>query len=278
MNKEHDYSCRTFRYEDEEGVKQLIKNAFEGFLDGDFWDWKYKLNPNFNPSSVMVAEKNGVIIGCNHWLLKAFRLSPSLETKAMLGADIVVHPEYRGKGVGTSLLRSLRSSEVMRNEQPSIAYIFANPSLTKHFHTPAGGYIPAPDRTVLYFKILNWKKLEDSIHVFNEQIAAGKFKERLSKFELKVLFKISNTPQLCFRMTEKGITVEEKEKNCENADVTIVGDLAMLQKVRTAKKRRWSMFSSLLTGKLKIKVRPIKLFTLYRNMWLFEEILSRKIT
>jgi N-acetylglutamate synthase-like GNAT family acetyltransferase len=278
VNKEHDYSCRTFRYEDEEGVKQLVKNAFGGFLEGDFWDWKYKLNPNFNPSLVMVAEKNGVIIGCTHWLLKTFRLSPSLETKAMLGADIAVHPEYRGKGVGKSLLRSLRSSEVMRNEQPSIAYAFANPSLTKHFHTPAVGYIPAPDRTVLYFKILNWKKLEDSIRVLNEQIAAGEFKERLSKFELKVLFKISNTPQLCFRMTEKGITVEEKERNCKNADVTIVGDLAMLQKVRTAKKRRWSMFSSLLTRKLKIKVRPIKLFTLYRNMWLFEEILSRKIT
>lgn len=275
MSEEHDYSCRTFRDEDEKEVKQLIKNAFGSFLDGEFWYWKYKLNPNFDPSLVMVAEKDGIIIGCNHWLLKNFRLSPSLETKAILGADVAVHPDYRGKGVGKSLLHSLRSSEAMRNEQPSITYIFADPPLVKHFHAPAGGYIPAPDTTVLYFKILNWRKLEESIRVLNEQIAAGKFKERLSKFELKIRLKISDTPQLCLHMTEKGITVE---KNCENLDVTIVSDLASFQKLRTAKKRGRNMLTAILTRKLKVKARPGKLFTLYRNLWLFEEILSRKIT
>jgi hypothetical protein len=223
----------------------------------------------------MVAEKDGMIIGCNHWLLKNFKLSPSLETKAILSADVAVRPEYRGKGVGTSLLRSLRSSEAMKNEQPPITYMFADPSLVKHFHAPAGGYIPAPDTTVLYFKILNWKKLEDSIHVLNEQIAAGKFKERLSKFELKVLFKISDTPQLYLHMTEKGIMVEE---NCKNLDVTIVSDLVTFQKLRTAKKRQRNIFTAIIKRKLKVKVRPGKLFTLYRNMWLFEEVLSRKIT
>jgi predicted N-acetyltransferase YhbS len=275
MSEKHDYSCRVFRCEDEEEVRQLTKNVFNIFLDGEFWIWKYKLNPSFNPSLVMVAERDGVIIGCNHWLLRNFKLSPTLETKAVLGADIAVHPEYRGRGVGTSLLRSLRSSEVLRNEKPSIVYIFANPSMAKHFHIPAGGYVPAPDRTVVYFKILNWKKFADNANKLNEQIAAGKFKDRLSKFELKVLFEISNVPPLYFCMSEKGVTVGEKE---QNAEITITGDLATFQKIRTEKKRKWSMFKALFTMKLRVKGKPKKLVTFYKNFWMLQEILSRKIT
>jgi predicted N-acetyltransferase YhbS len=275
MSEKHDYSCRVFRCEDEEEVRQLTKNVFNIFLDGEFWIWKYKLNPSFNPSLVMVAERDGVIIGCNHWLLRNFKLSPTLETKAVLGADIAVRPEYRGKGVGTSLLRSLRSSEVLRNEKPSIVYIFANPSLAKHFHTPAGGYVPAPDRTVVYFKILNWKKFAENANKLNEQIAEGKFKDRLSKFELKVLFEISDVPPLYFCMSEKGVTVGEKE---QNAEITITGDLATFQKVRAEKKRKWSMFKALFTMKLRVKGKPKKLVTFYKNFWMLQEILSRKIT
>ena len=277
MNEQSDYSCRAFKPEDEEQVKSLVKNVFSGFLNGEFWVWKYKLNPDFNPSLVMVAEKNGAIIGCNHWLVKDFKLSPAVETRAVLGADVAVHPEYRGKGVGTSLLRSLRSSEALKNESPSLAYIFANPSIAKHFHIPAGGYVRSPDKTVSYSKILNWKKFGECASLLNEQIAAGEFKVKDSKFDLSVLFKISNTPELCFRMSEKGIIVLENRENCE-ADIIVAGNLITLQKVRTAKKRERAMFKALVTMKLRTKGTPKNLITFYRNRWLMQEILNRKIT
>jgi GNAT superfamily N-acetyltransferase len=277
MSETHDYIVRAFRQEDEEQVKLLVKNAFSDFLDGDFWVWKYKLNPEFNPSLIMVAEKKGAIIGCNHWLLKNFKLSPTLETKAILGADVAVLPEHRSKGVGTSLLRSLRSSEFVKSERPSVTYMFANPSLAKHFHVPAGGYVPAPDKTVSYFKILNWKKFAESASLLNAQIASGKFKSRLSKFELSVLFKISDTPPLNFSMSEKGIVVAGKEKNSK-VDITVTGSLSTFQKVRTAKKRQRAIFKALLTMKLRIRGKPKQLITFYRNMWLIQEILNRKIT
>ncbi len=275
MSEKREYRCRPFRSEDEEEVSQLVKNTFRGFLEGRFWNWKYKLNPGFNPSLAMVAEENGAIIGCNHWLLKNFKLSSSLETKAILGADVAVNPKYRGKGVGTLLLHSLRSSEIMRKEQPSIAYSFVNPSLAKHFHTPAAGYIPAPDRTILYFKILNWKKFAESANMLNEQIAAGKFKNRLFKFELRVLLKISGAPPLHFCMSGNGVKVDEE---AQNADVTIAGDLATFQKIRAAKKRKWHLFKALATMKLRIRGTPKKMLTFYKNFWILQEILSRKIT
>src|SRR3989304_2637269 len=134
-------------------VKKLVKNAFNDFLEGAYWDWKYKLNPLFDQSLVMVAEEQGSIIGCNHWLLKDFKLSPSLETKAALCGDLVVHPDHRNKGVGKALLYSLRVSGVEHREKPSISFMFANPSLAKSFHEPAGGYIPGINETVYYHKI-----------------------------------------------------------------------------------------------------------------------------
>jgi len=276
MSEKREYCCRAFRDEDEEEVSQLVENVFVGFLEGRFWKWKYKLNPSFNPSLVMVAEKNGAIIGCNHWLLKKLKLAPSFEAKVILGADVAVDPEYRGKGIGTSLLRSLRSSEIMTKEQPSIAYSFVNPSLAKRFHIPAAGYIPAPDRTVLYFKILNWKKFAENANMLNKQIAAGKFKDRLSKFEVKVLFKIAGAPPLHFCMSEKGVTVSDGEE--QNTDLTITGDLVTLQKIRAEKKRKWNLFKALFTMKLRIIGKPRKLLTFYRNFWILQEILSRKVT
>jgi predicted N-acetyltransferase YhbS len=276
MNEKHKYRCRVFRYEDEEEVSRLVENVFEGFLEGRFWNWKYKLNPSFNPSLVMVAEENGTIIGCNHWLLKDFKLSSSFETKAILGADIAVVPEYRGNGVGKSLLRALRSSEIIKEYHPSIIYSFVNPSLAKRFHTPAVGYIPAPDRTALYFKILNWKKFAENARLLNEQIAAGKFKDRLSKFELRVLFKISGVSPLRLCMSEKGVTIgDEKE---QNTDITITGDLAAFQKIRAEKKRKWNLVKALFTMQLRIRGKPRKLLTFYRNFWILQKILNRKIT
>ena len=278
MSEKQGYSCRSLRCEDEEKVRLLIKNCFDDFLEGEFWNWKYKLNPDFNSNLVAVAESNGEIIGCNHWLLKNFKLSPFLRTKAILGADIVVDPKYRSKGVGRKLLASLRASEVVKTDRPSIIYIFADPSLAKHFHTPAGGYVPAPDKTVFYFKILNWNKLEANARILNEKILAGNFKDRLSESNLSILFKISDAPPLHLSMTEKGVTIEGKVGlKKRDADITISADLETLQQVGAKKKRLRNVFVALLTRKLKISGSPKKLLALYRNLWILQEIFGRKI-
>ena len=278
LNEKKDYECRPYTCKDEEQVRALVKNVFGDFLGGEFWNWKYKSNPGFDPDLVMVAERDGALVGCNHWLLKDFVLSPSLETKAVLGADIAVDPACRSQGVGKTLLHSLRSSESVKIKKPSFVFMFADPSLAKRFHNPKGGYFLAPDRTAFYLKILHWGKLEDNVRRLNDQIAAGKFKDRLSGVKLNVLFKISNSPRLLFSMTENGIAVGEKDEgDVRKPDVTIRADLNTLQKVGARKKRYLNMLKALLTGKLKIRGKPKSLIALYRNMWILQEIFSQKI-
>lgn len=277
MTAKSDYLCRPFRSSDEEAVKTLVKNAFGQFLNGDFWTWKYKLNPDFDPSLVMVAEKDGVIIGCNHWLPRTLVLSPSLETRAVLGADVAVSPEYQGKGVGTALLHCLRSSKAVASLNPEIAFMFADPSLAKKFHTPAGGYFSAPNKTVTYSKILSWTKFEDSANFLNKQIADGKFNSNLSRFKLKVLFRISNTPSLSFAISKNGVTLE-KNKQAEINAVTIMCSFSIFQKIRMANNKKRAIIVALLTFRMRIKGKPSKFIALYRNLSLIQEILSRIIT
>ena len=277
MSEARDYVCRSLEKRDEEEVKRLVKNAFEEFLGGEYWDWKYNQNPDFDPSLVMVAEKDDRIIGCDHWLLKDLKLSPRLEVKAVLGADIVVNPEFRGKGVGKALLFSLRYSETVRRKKPALIYMFADANLAQNFYTPRGGYVPLPDRTTSYVKILNWRKVKENARILNEEIRTGKFGNRLAGLELKVLFKIANAPALCFYIAEEGIQVGEGNECFQDADIIVWSDLATLQRMNKKRGRKTHLFRASLTGKLKFKGKTSKLLSFYGNLWIIEQLFSKRV-
>jgi predicted N-acetyltransferase YhbS/putative sterol carrier protein len=270
---------RKFRESDEGVIKSLIESAFSDFLGGRYWSWKYKKNPYFDCSLVVVAEENGKIVGCNHWLIRIFKLSSSLEAKAVLAADITVKPEYQRKGIGKALIRSLRASETIKNKGVAVIYMFADPNLAKHFHAPVAGYIPAPDKTVSYIKILSWAKLKETVNFLNEKMKSGKIEKKLPRISLKITFRNSQAPTLYLRIDDKGVEVEEGDvASRRDADVTISGDLATFESIKVGKRRKWKILKALLTGKLKIKGKFAKLFGIRKALWVLEEIFGGKIT
>jgi len=222
---------------------------------------------------VAVAENNGKIVGCNHWLLRRFKLSDSVVVNGVLAADIVVNPEYRKKGVGRALMNFLRSHQERKNLV--LMYMFANPELRKHFHTPIGGYIPAPSGTAMYTKILNWNKVKRNVAVFNEKVKRGEFRDKLAKVDLTLAFRVRGAPTLCLHVNSEGV---ESDASAERADVTISSDVATFGKIKSEKIGMWKLVRLMLTGKLRFKGKLRKLLTAYRNMWVFREILSGKIT
>ncbi len=146
-------------------------------MGGKYWKWKYPLNPGFNPSLVVVAEKDGRIVGCNHWLQRKLKIGPTSEIDAGLAGDIAVNPDFRNMGVGKALLKFVRTANP--SKRYPIMYMFANPELRKRFHSPVAGYVPAPDGTVAYTKILNWKKVRQNVSSFNQKISEGPGKRSL---------------------------------------------------------------------------------------------------
>jgi len=275
MSDKGTFSCRTFEEKDEAGVKKIVEKAFPQFLGGQFWNWKYKCNPNFDPSLIMIAEMDGKVVGCNHWLLRNFMLSPSLETRAILGGDLAVCPECRGKGVGSALLRSQRASKAMKDLNPSIAYTFAVPQLASQLHSPVAGYVPIRVNTTSYFKILNWQMVAERAALLNERIASGKCTKKLGKFNLKVLLRISNTPSLSLILSENGVYVRENVVD-EKPNVTITGSLSAFQELRHSKNIKRTIIIALLKSKLRIVGKPKYLIALQKNVWLLQEVLGKK--
>lgn len=271
--------CRAFHDGDEHGVEKLVESVFGGFLEGKYWKWKYKENPYFDPNLVAVAEENGEVVGCNHWLLRDFKISRSVMDETVLAADIAVRPDHKGKGMGRDLLQFLRLSNVVKKEHVALIYMFADPELAIKFHTPTAGYIVAPDRTVQYTKVLSWKRVRENVDLLNEEIKSGKFRRKLPRNGLRVLFEISAAPPLYIHIKEDGLVANGKGENLEkNVDVVVSGDLSVFNRVKMGKKRKWNFLKALLTGKLKIKVKLVKLFSLFDVLWIFEDIFSKKMT
>lgn len=276
MDESKDFLYRTLGDKDQEDVKRLVESTFEDFLNGKYWDWKYKLNPNFDQSLVAVAEKDGRIIGCNHWLPRTLKISGSIEAKAILGADIAVRPEYRGHGIGKKLLLFMRSSQVITKNLAVISYMFSDPNLSKSLYEPVAGYVSAPSTTVSYVKLLNWNELKKRVNALSQEIQANKEKlEKMAKLDLTVLLELPSAPRLLLRLNNNMIEVDET--HLKNPKVILRSDLYTLTILKKRKGRIRNLLKALLTGKLKIRGSLMDLFRFYQNLWLIEEIFSKKI-
>ena len=272
------FFCREFRQDDKEDVEKLVESIFSVFLEGKFWNWKYGENPYFDSRLVAVAEVNGEIVGCNHWLLRELKYSDSVVDKAVLAADVAVRPDYRGRGIGSQLLQFLRSSDIVKRRKAALIYMFADPELAKKFHTPTAGYILARDGTAQYTKVLNWRKVKRNVERLNEEIRSGKFGKNLPKSDLKVLFKMSAAPPLCIHIKKDGLVVDDSRDLSDDADITVSGDFSVFNRIKMSKRRKWSFLKALLTGKLKIKVKLTKLFSFFDALWILEKVFSERMT
>lgn len=264
-------SYRVLESKDEGAVKELIRTVFSQFLGGNYWDWKYKRNPGFDPKLVAVAEKDGRIVGCNHWLIRDLSFPGELPVRTVLGADIAVSPEQRRKGIGKSLLLFLRSSETFKNKGALISYMFPNPDMINPLYRPSAFYIPAPSRNACYVKILNWDKLAAKLEKVNSRIRLdADLQERMADLNFQLLFKIENSPPLPLKISKDGIEISENARDDPN--ITFRISLETLESLRGAKKKMFILLKAWVTGKLRIRGNLRKLIKLSRNLWIYSLI------
>ena len=93
---------RPYRRSDRSGFLDLYEGVWNVRKGTEWFDWRFEANPYVDEVPMVVAERDGEIVGAEPCL--AFRLRAGRETAlAFQPADWMVHPDYRRQGVFTSM-------------------------------------------------------------------------------------------------------------------------------------------------------------------------------
>ena len=265
------YKYRLFLPQDSDAVRGLVKAAFPNFLEGDYWDWKHFNNPQFDPSIVVVSEKDGEIVGCSHWLKGNIKIGSDLVVGSFLTCDLAVKPEQRGRGIARELLLQRRTRETFRSRGIVVNYDFADPRLAKRLYTPLLGYTKVGVAVKKYAKVLNWKRLID--FVSNEdagRILLRRF-PKLRELNLSICFKSKSAPPLTLRFMNGKIEATENEPS--DVHILVEADLRVLVSVFEAKHVMTQLLKAVFQRKIKIKGKFLKLYEVTQNFGLLKTVL-----
>ena len=265
--EESNYIYRTLAIADESAVKELLRRSF---ISTD-WNWKYLSNPSFDPSLVAIAEENGKIVGCDHWLLRDVKLSRSSVAKAISAGDIAVDPSHRKRGIGRSLLLFQRKSILSNDRGAFLSYAFTSQELNQRLFQPASGYVPLTTSTVTYSKRWSWKQFIRRVEEVKMNVGPRDgFRGESHKRTVKIVFQVHGAPPLIIALGQGRI--EAFEGNAEGVDLRVKSDLATLARLRRKDKRMRHLLKALLTGRLRISGGLLGIIGLYQNLDVLEQV------
>jgi GNAT superfamily N-acetyltransferase len=131
---------RQFEAADEGPVLELLEAALGGGPAGrrppDFFRWKHWQSP-FGPSSMLVAEANGCVVGLRAFMRWRFEAG-GRSVRAARAVDTATHPDYQGRGVFSRLTRA--ALEQLQGEVDLV------------FNTPNGSSLPG-------YRKLGWREV-----------------------------------------------------------------------------------------------------------------------
>jgi len=257
-----DYSLRFFEDKDENEVIKLVTSTFEA-VSRDQWLWKYARNPHFDRSLVFVAEDNGRIIGCMHYLPRELKITGSLAIKGALGADFAVDPDYRQRGVGSSILKFSRSSKALEKKGIAVTYGFVD-------YNRAGFYRRNIDSVIMPLSIAVFRKFFDTSPIEKRLPSLDKPTNEgnkrvvgdLRETNMSVVFRLKGIPIFTLNIRDGNISVDKRETS--DPDLTIGGDPYFLESVFVGSKGVLGLVVGMLRGKIRIRGGLRKILDFYK--------------
>ncbi|MCW4010397.1 MAG: GNAT family N-acetyltransferase [Candidatus Bathyarchaeota archaeon] len=257
------HSFRTYSDGDEAALQELLKKSFGSFKQDNYWVWKYKSNPDFDPDLVVLAEENQQLIGCNHWLPRNLKLSKNIQVRAALAGDVTVDCAYRRQGLGRGLLAHLRSSGAFEKKGILLSFMFTNAGLNRSLYQPAAGYVLLPTHAVAYKKLFTCNKLKEKFQRMNRCCESDEqLKRKFGELNLNVVFRLKGAPKFTVYIDSQGVRLDEQEP--QDPNVVIEGYLPLSESIIGESASVGDLFKAWITGKIRIKKGLRHLFKLRR--------------
>lgn len=264
MPKESKYSFRFLTSKDEDEVMELVKNTYN--YSNEFLMWKYRLNPDFDPSFAVVAVNNERVVGCAYWLPRYLKISNSTVFRAAQGTDLAVHPNHRGHGIGRTLIAF--ENKIVENKKIILNYGFIRPDLVKRIHRPQIGLVALPTSTSVYKKYLNCSIIRERVSLLNAIIGSNrKLGAKLTEMDVRILFRLRGFPPFLIKIGPDKIHIEEDDLASPN--LKIESDFTLLISIFRNKNRVFNVIKALLMGKIKISGNILcvaKLYTIFNYL------------
>lgn len=116
MTEEDSISIRRFKPTDVDRIINLLSIVFDTKFTKEWWNWKYMSNPNGffgEEGDIWVAEVDNEIIG--HYAIMPEKLKVNSKiTRVAQSIDTATHPDYRRRGLFTSLAKKVYNDAMDR--------------------------------------------------------------------------------------------------------------------------------------------------------------------
>ena len=165
---ENEYIFRPYKNGDETGIVELYRLSFPDWSlrqsPLEYWRWKYLENPY--GSTITVAEFNGKIVGVAASLYRRVKIGETV-FEASFGEDSATHPDHRGKGVYSNLVKMNNSSPLEMSKKFDYS-ITLNPIVIKDYVKRGAQVFPHTFSYLIYVRDLD-KHLEN-VDIKNKKI------------------------------------------------------------------------------------------------------------
>jgi putative sterol carrier protein len=236
--------------------------------------WKYSQNPELANSLVIVAEKDGEVVGSNYWIFRRFQLMKNLSVNAALAADIAVNPKERGNGVGTKLLLYPRLSGAFKKNKIAVSYMFSSQELSKKLYKPAAGYIAAPGGTTTYRKLFTCNDLKVTFERINTVVQSSEeLKRKVADLTMHIHFKLRGVPEFLLSIEPGKISVNEVAM--KEPDVVIEGSLPLSSLMLKGDFGLSKIMKAFFAGEVKVSKGLLKINKVRSALKLFQTALNQ---
>jgi len=217
--EKRNYRIRTYREGDEEKIVEMHPSMRaidrDRELGIEYWTWRNKLSPYFDPSLIVVAEENGKVIGCGHAQVRNLRISQSLTIRATQPADLFIRPEHRRRGIATELTSVVRKNVRERGaivlfgvtSPLTFSQFYSKRSIDPVFMIPRYLYCKTS-----YIKKLNCASFERKALLINKILSERpEIRNELIKLNLTMLFRLKGFPPFVLEISQGIVSIKEGE-------------------------------------------------------------------
>ena len=230
----------------------LVHDQFSSFFGSEYWDWKYR-SPFLTTydQHVYTAVVEDRVVGVYGVTGGEYLISPGNTVPCRISGDLVVHPEYRGKGISSGLI-DFASSSIRQSEwSPVVNLGWTRDEILRHMGSNLGS-VRVPSGTIAYTKTLNWDaRLQelDATRVQTTGIDLGR--------QLSVSFQIDNGPRFVLSKRDDDMTWSTRG----DSSVHIRGTWHSVDSAFVALSRR-KLVEDLFSRRLHISGRPLAIRSL----------------